>query len=99
MKTATPPMEYLEARLIALELLLRGMLTGLVEDCTDPIGEVDRMADEFRSTINFARFGDDDDRADRIRALTITMINANFDAIRKRALRKIEVEAAGKTRN
>ncbi|WP_038388779.1 hypothetical protein [Bradyrhizobium elkanii] len=92
-------LEYLEARLIALELLFRGMLSGLVEDRPDPIGDVDRMEDEFRSTVGFTKFGDDDERAERIRTLTIAMVKSNFAAVRSRALRQIELEAAGKPKN
>ncbi|QIG91982.2 hypothetical protein [Bradyrhizobium sp. 6(2017)] len=86
--------EYFEARLIALELLFRGFLSGSVENSRDPIGEIDRMEEEFRSSIAWTRFGDEDERAERIRANVVAMIQTNFDAVRARALRRIEIECA-----
>ncbi|MGY4479251.1 hypothetical protein [Bradyrhizobium sp. USDA 3364] len=91
--------EHLEARLIALELPFRGFPSGSVANCSNPIGEIDRMEEEFRPTISWTKFGDEDERSECIRALVVATIDKNFKAVRTRALRHVEIEAASKTRN
>ena len=91
--------DHIEARLIALEMLFRGMLAGMVSRARDPIAEVDRMRDEFLSTSTFLRIGDGDDRAERMREAIVARVNEIFDAIQNRMLRDVEVEAARASKN
>jgi hypothetical protein len=86
--------DHFQARLIALELLFRGMMTGLVSKTADPIADIDRMEEEFRSSSSFLRFGVEDDHAELIRELVVGFIGKNFDAIRSRVLHDAEIEAA-----
>jgi hypothetical protein len=87
--------EQLEARLIALEMLFRGMLAGMVKNCVDPIGEVDRMAQEFRTSAGFLSVeGAPDDHAEKMRAIIMAKVDENFDGIRGRVIRNLEIEAA-----
>jgi hypothetical protein len=71
------------------------MLSGMVASRRDPIGEVDRMADEFRSSCTFLQIGEGDDRAEMMRKLIVARVDENFDAIGNRVLRDVEIEAAG----
>jgi len=91
-------LEGIEARLIALELLFRGMLTGLALSTPEPVAEVDRMAAEFRSTVGYIKFGTTDKHADML-ALVIAMVDKNFEAIRSRVLHNIEIKAAQAGKN
>lgn len=86
--------DHYQARLIALELLFRGMLTGLVSQALSPIGEVDRMEEEFRSTVRFLRMGAGDDHAEAIRQLVKVYVDKNFEAIRERVIHNAQIEAA-----
>jgi hypothetical protein len=92
--------EEIEARLIALEMLFRGMLAGMVSGCSNPIAEVDRMAEEFRSSTGLLRVDveggapDHDDHAEKMRAVILAKVDENFEAIRGRAMRALEIEAA-----
>jgi len=91
--------DHLEARLIALEMLFRGMLTGIVSRAFDPVSEVERMADEFRSTAGALRVGTGDGRAELMRVLIVARVDEIFDAVRGRVLRDIEIQAAQAKRN
>jgi len=88
-----------EARLIALEMLFRAMLTGFISKSFNPIAEVDRMADEFRSTADCLRIGAEDDHAEQMRELIVHFVGVNFEAIRGRVLRDAEMQAAQAGRN
>lgn len=81
--------DLLEARLIALEMLFRGMLAGIVSTKPDPVGEVDRMQKEFRSTSLFLQIGNGDDHADRMSELIMARVDEIFDAIRARVDDKV----------
>ena len=85
------PIDRIEARMVALELLFRGMLSGLVADQIDPIAEVDRMSEEFRSSFVLVNSGDQ--RAEQIRSLVFAMVEQTFDAVRNRVMRDIEIQA------
>jgi hypothetical protein len=93
------PVDNIEARLIALEMLFRAMLTGMVSRCRDPMAEVDRMRDEFLSTSTFLRVGDGDERAERMRELIVARVNEIFDAINGRLLHDVHIEAAHASKN
>lgn len=86
--------DHLQARLIALELLFRAMLAGMVSKAMNPIGEIDRMQDEFTSSATCLRFGTGDDHAERMRELVAAFVASNFDSIRSRVTRDAEIEAA-----
>ncbi len=90
----TEQQQHLEARLIALELLFRGMLAGISSRCADPVADVERMRDEFNSTAAGLRIGAGDDHAERMRELIVARVDENFTAIRDRVLRDMEIEAA-----
>jgi hypothetical protein len=90
----TTPGHHLEARLIALEMLFRGMLAGIISKAFDPVAEVERMAEEFRSTANCLRVGAGDDHAEHMRGLIVARVDEIFDAIRGRVLRDAEIQAA-----
>ena len=86
-------LEGIEARLIALDMLFRGMLTGIVLQCPDAIAEVERMRLEFNSTSSFLRIGGagvGDDHAEHMRELITARVDEIFDAIRNRVLRDAE---------
>jgi hypothetical protein len=88
-------LDNLEARMIAMEMFIRAILTGMVARAADPIGEIERMADEFKSSIGFMRVeGAPEDHAEKMLALIRARADENFDAIRARMLRDIEVQAA-----
>ena len=85
---------HLEARQIALELLLRALLSGMISRTADPIAEVTRIADEFHTSVGWLRVGSGDDHAELMRDLIRAKVDENFDAIRNRVLRDVEIEAA-----
>lgn len=89
-------LERIEARLIAIEMLFRGMLTGIVTNAFDPMAEVERMAEEFASSAALLSFknASGDDHAEQIRAMVKACVDDNFNAVRSRALRHIEIKAA-----
>jgi hypothetical protein len=90
-------LEGVEARLIALEMLFRGMLHGIVLQCRDPIADIERMHGESHSTVNFLHIGGPgvgNDHAERMRELITARVDETFAAIRNRLLRDVEIEAA-----
>jgi hypothetical protein len=91
----TDRLDNLEARMIATEIFVRSILTGMVARSADPIGEIDRMAEQFRESSGFIVIaGSDDDQAERMRDLIRARGIEYFDAVRSRIFRDIEIEAA-----
>jgi len=70
------------------------MLTGIVANRRDPVGEINRMADEFHSSSAGLRIGLGDEHAERMRELIADCVDVNFEAIRGRVVRAAELEAA-----
>ena len=91
----TDRLDNLEARMIAVEMFIRAIFTGMVSRAADPIGELDRMAQDFRSSTGFIRItGAGDEHAEHMRDLIRARGDENFDAIRARVLRDFEIEAS-----
>ena len=90
--------ERLEARVIALELLMRSLITSLCLHRPDPLGEVDRVLGEFRATAGLLQAdagpGEDSERADRIVEAAIGYTTSNLGAVRSRVLHAFERQAA-----
>jgi hypothetical protein len=93
-------LDTIEARLIAIELFVRSILASMVSRSTDPIGDLDRMASEFRSSTGFLQItGAGDDHAEHMRDLIRARGDENFAAIVSRIFRDIEIEAARASKN
>jgi hypothetical protein len=91
----TDKLDHIEARMIANEMFIRAIMCGIVARATDPVADLEKWADQFRETVGFLRItGVNDDHSERLRDLIRTMGDGNFDAIRSRLFREIEIEAA-----
>jgi hypothetical protein len=97
----TDRIDSLEARMVAIEMFVRAMLTGMISRAVDPLGELDRLADDFRVSTGFLQItgGAGDDHSERMRDLIRARGDENFDAIRSRLYRDLEIEAARASKN
>jgi len=88
-------LELLLARTIALELMMRGILAGLVGCYATPAAELDRLGKEFHETLSLIRTNEKDEAlGDRMYAMTKAIVDQNLDAIRARIVRVAELQAA-----
>jgi hypothetical protein len=96
----TDRFDDLESRTVATELFIRAILTAMVSSAMDPIGEIERMADEFRASVGYMRVeGAPDDHAEKMLALIRARADDNFSAVRGRIFRDVEIEAGRASKN
>src|SRR5229473_676196 len=87
--------EYLQARNIALELMMRSILTGLLMHTRDPFGELDRMSREFHAAIGSLQIdGADQEGAAQLRRSVMSVVDNNIAMLRHRIVAHAERQAA-----
>lgn len=91
----TVDLDHLEARAVVLELLMRAILTMLIQNTRDPLGMVDRFSREFDSTLELLDMrGVDEVQAVKFRQSLLSIFNGNMSALRARVTNAAQQEAA-----
>ena len=91
---------HLEGRTIVLELMLRAVLTMLVENMRGPMAVIDTFVTEFESTLgNIDMIGIDQEQSDTLRQMLKAVFNDSMNGVRARIVSSAQAQASSATRN